>query len=833
MTETVLVQEPSGEQYWKKPKDVKPEDVVLHGQQKGRAEAERIVSEAQKKVPAEVVEHPSGLTTIKIERPPPSPTSPTTKTQRVYKEGEEWYYEEKVKPKEKPKEIAQPVETVTEVPYSEYEKSKEVGEQIKRPERLEPIRETVPTEIIERQREKEEAQRRLVEVWKPYEEKEYPPLGQATFKATEQIGIPQMSYMLKEHPEAGRETFSYVTKYPEDVLPQIVSAPFLWSYDVGREMTGMASRGDIAGIIGTGIGVVAVIGVGSKLFRGKPPKVSTSIELGEVSYSQKFGFIKGNILTKIGKKKIGTEARTIFTIPKTETEPSIGLTLMRTFESEIKMPQYRVGVSEVKSLGRHKPHVTIEVPTITKTIAGKGKIEMPVIQVKGLKLGGEPVLGYTRTPTRPPWGYEYWSKGAFKEAIPEYQKEPIMIEKGAFAKITGRATKKSLLHHEMLHRRYPRASESEVLGMEFAKTGRKELFERFRFVEKEPGKPSAFLDWIPSEKGLDISLGVAKTQKVTLEMFKSSPPETKPFFVKKPSPKPISSGGIFYGKQFEEIFFSRGITKSGEIIDTSTSLIWKKKPPEMGIYFEKPPSVMEKPSPLPEQHLEVVGKSLERQFTPSKVKPSYTVGGLGGMSESLLRKSIEPEYEIVAYPSGREAVFPKKELGLEMRIFSIEETRLSPAQATGLLSRQKARQRQSPIQEVLPVQKEGQIQLSILGELTEQIPRQKQLTREMQIMRPTHFTMTMTFPIVPKIMVPPISSALYLPSIPKGRKGRRSFVSDQFTLGTRYTPTVSAVMFDIFGEMPRQKVFAGIEQRPVTRKKRKEISLLDLLRNAR
>lgn len=47
MSGNVLIEEPSGEQYWRKPEDVKPGDVVLHGAGIPKTQAEQLVAEAQ------------------------------------------------------------------------------------------------------------------------------------------------------------------------------------------------------------------------------------------------------------------------------------------------------------------------------------------------------------------------------------------------------------------------------------------------------------------------------------------------------------------------------------------------------------------------------------------------------------------------------------------------------------------------------------------------------------------------------------------------------------------------------------------------------------------
>jgi hypothetical protein len=47
VNETVLVQQSNGEQYWKKPQDVKPGDVVLHGQNISQTQAQQLVNQAR------------------------------------------------------------------------------------------------------------------------------------------------------------------------------------------------------------------------------------------------------------------------------------------------------------------------------------------------------------------------------------------------------------------------------------------------------------------------------------------------------------------------------------------------------------------------------------------------------------------------------------------------------------------------------------------------------------------------------------------------------------------------------------------------------------------
>ncbi|MCX6817734.1 MAG: hypothetical protein NTU57_02660 [Candidatus Aenigmarchaeota archaeon] len=46
-SQSVLVQQPNGEQYWKKPQDVKPNDTVLHGSNTGQAQAQQLVDQSR------------------------------------------------------------------------------------------------------------------------------------------------------------------------------------------------------------------------------------------------------------------------------------------------------------------------------------------------------------------------------------------------------------------------------------------------------------------------------------------------------------------------------------------------------------------------------------------------------------------------------------------------------------------------------------------------------------------------------------------------------------------------------------------------------------------
>lgn len=341
MAETVLVQESSGGQYWKKPEDVKPDDVVLHGHQKSRAEAERMVQASRPIGTASVIEDYTRteggkpLQKVQISRPAGfKGTQEVTKTEGGY------VYTE-TQGKAPPPEVR--------ISQANIEKSKEIGRQIRGPGRTESIHETArefdkpPSQISKG------VAMGLSSVILGTGETVVGIPTKAVTKARELGDQPGKAFTIAE---LGRQK---TLRETEETIQFAKEEPVAFGVSTAIQL----------GFMELGLRSLKPIAL-------KTPKVTTSIEIGRQFQIPKGTYTKSAIITRAGTERYVSKVDTFVSVQKT-SELSTGISGIETSRGLSSPLEHRIAVSQSLNLGKVEPKLKVTIPERgppTRSLAG-------------------------------------------------------------------------------------------------------------------------------------------------------------------------------------------------------------------------------------------------------------------------------------------------------------------------------------------------------------------------------------------------------------------------------------------------------------------------------